>query len=444
MMLFAGVSAQTVSLTFTGSDVLDQYVPLTQVVVTNHTKGWQETLVWPDTVLVLTPTGIADFESQNRSLGLSLNNSNPFDGTTYALLHISEPGDVTVEITDIAGRKIKTLQATSVPSGTHEMRVSLSAAGIYFLTARQNGKTASMKMVNRGNGGSNNIVFSGVETQNFASLRQSQNTGRGVSNSPFDLGDLMEYVGYATYHGNLVESAHITQEVFSSQTNVLPFSFSISGDDAEPCPGLPTVMDYDSNLYNTVQIGTQCWLRENLRATHYPDGTAIPNGGDTMSNTAPFYYDNTTSTIPLDKRGYWYNWQAAMQACPEGWHLPSDSEWTVLHDYLGLQSDYICHEDPNQIAKALAHDLYWVTAYEECSPGDLSVYANNATGFGAVPTGESYGSDSEGIYVMFWSSTTNYTTFAWVRLLGNSCPTLLRDYSVKLSGHSVRCLRNEE
>ena len=98
MMLFAVVSAQTVSLTFTGSDVLDQYVPLTHAVVTNHTKGWQETLVWPDTVLVLTPTGIADLESQNKSLWLSQNNPNPFDGTTYVQLHVSEPGDVPVEL----------------------------------------------------------------------------------------------------------------------------------------------------------------------------------------------------------------------------------------------------------------------------------------------------------------------------------------------------------
>jgi len=443
MMLFAAVSAQTVSLTFTGRDVLDQYTPLTQVVITNHTKGWQETLIWPDTVLVLSTTGIKDIETQ-QSLWWSQSHPNPFDGTTNVQLHVSEPGDVAVEITDIAGRMVKTVHASSLQPGTHEMRVSLSAAGIYFLTARQNGRMVSMKMVNRRNGGNNDIVISNVETQHFASLRQSQSSDRGVSNSPFDLGDLMEYIGYATYNAVTVESAPITQMVFAPQTIVLPFSFSVSGEDAEPCPNIPTVTDLDGNVYNTVQIGTQCWMRENLRTTHFSDGTAIVNGGDSMSNNAPFYYDNTTTTIPLDKRGYWYNWQAAMQACPEGWHLPSDSEWTVLSDYMSLQGEYTCLEYPDKIAKALAHEMYWVTAYEVCSPGDLSTFSNNASGFGAVPTGESFEtwSDGEGYYAMFWTSSTNYTTFAWVRLMGNSCPNLLKDYSVKLSCHSVRCLHN--
>ena len=62
MLLFAVVSAQTVTLTFTGRDASNQYIPLNRVVVSNLTRGWQETLFWPDTVLMMTDqTGIDDF-----------------------------------------------------------------------------------------------------------------------------------------------------------------------------------------------------------------------------------------------------------------------------------------------------------------------------------------------------------------------------------------------
>ena len=60
MLLFAAASAQTVSVTFTGRDAQNHYLPLNRVVVSNHTKGWQETLVWPDTVLVMTATECGD------------------------------------------------------------------------------------------------------------------------------------------------------------------------------------------------------------------------------------------------------------------------------------------------------------------------------------------------------------------------------------------------
>jgi len=67
MLLFAAVSAQTVTLTFTGRDASNQYVPLNRVVVSNLTRGWQETLFWPDTVLVMTDqTGIEDVEGVSK------------------------------------------------------------------------------------------------------------------------------------------------------------------------------------------------------------------------------------------------------------------------------------------------------------------------------------------------------------------------------------------
>ena len=124
------------------------------------------------------------------------------------------------------------------------------------------------------------------------------------------------------------------------------------------CSGSPTVTDYDGNVYQTVQIGNQCWMKENLRTTHYADGTTIPLGTSTSTTTSYRYNpNNDANNVPT--YGYLYNWTAVMNGagssiatpsgvqgvCPTGWHVPSDAEWTQLTDYVGSQSVYLCGND---------------------------------------------------------------------------------------------------
>jgi hypothetical protein len=91
--------------------------------------------------------------------------------------------------------------------------------------------------------------------------------------------------------------------------------------------------DYDGNNYNTLVVGTQTWIAENLKSLHYFDGTVIDS---------VFAYDNNEDTVPT--YGRLYTWDAAMYGsatemvqgvCPVGWHLPSDLEWQTLADFLG-------------------------------------------------------------------------------------------------------------
>lgn len=95
-----------------------------------------------------------------------------------------------------------------------------------------------------------------------------------------------------------------------------------------------TLTDIDGNVYNTVKIGTQVWMKENLKTTKYNDGTPIPLATDTSSVhnfTDPYYYT-------VNKRdGNYYNWYSVNtdKICPTGWHVSSGKEWTTLTDYLG-------------------------------------------------------------------------------------------------------------
>ncbi|QGY46249.1 hypothetical protein GM418_22065 [Maribellus comscasis] len=113
---------------------------------------------------------------------------------------------------------------------------------------------------------------------------------------------------------------------------------SFLGCEKEDLKGLP--VDGDGNVYDTVVIGTQTWMAENLKTTSYNDGSLIPQLDKSEewanSNTAGYcWYDNN----PANKEVYGalYNVKAARleKLCPKGWHLPTIDEWTTLFNYLG-------------------------------------------------------------------------------------------------------------
>ena len=447
--------AQTTTLTFTGRIVSNQYVPLSRVVVSNLTKGWQETLLWPDTVLMMSATGIQDVETQCiASLQASQNNPNPFDGTTFVNLQVVESGDVAVEMTDIAGRIVGAKHFSALQPGIYPMRVTLSSPGLYFLTARQNGQTTSIKMVNRGGGGGNDISFAGiVGPKNVSPLPQPKNAHRSITENPFDLGDQMEYVGFAMLNGIEEESGHKTHELNASQTIELSFP------NTHPCHSNPTVTDIEGNVYNTVQIGDQCWMRESLRTTMFADSAPIPMGF-LYSEPGPHYYNDSTSYIPLEERGYLYDWAAAMHEaspsnavpsgvqgiCPDGWHLPSDTEWMILLDHVRGQPEYNCAGNPLATSKALSSPSWWNSFTMECCPGNQNLYPNNATGFRAVPTGTywTYGYEDTGISASFWTSTDFVEIDGIVCYYGIDHDTheMLRGLCDTDHRFSVRCLKD--
>ena len=149
------------------------------------------------------------------SIQLSQNNPNPFDESTNVLLTVKEEGDVTLSITDVNGRIVETSPGTSLQRGIHQFRVTLAHPGTYVMTANQNGKTSSIKMVCNGGGKADKIDIQGF-------VAEIHDTDRPKSHSQ-NLGDQMEYVGYAIIDGAEVESQTIAQTQKFSQT--LTFQF---------------------------------------------------------------------------------------------------------------------------------------------------------------------------------------------------------------------------
>ena len=450
--------AQSVTLTFTAKDAANNYVQLNRVVITNLTKGWQETIYWPDTTLTMqNGTGIADVETRRgTSLQLSQNNPNPFTGTTEVSLMVAEEDEVMLDIADVNGKIVGTYRMRP-QVGTHQFRITLSTAGTYVMTARQNGQISSIKMVCNGGGDGNRIEYTGVvETHGRASLPSSQpkNGPKYTTTRPFNFGDQMEYVGYAVINGSEMESDHISQVQNASQSFVLQFDVS-QAQDGQPCPGAATVTDIDGNTYNTVQIGNQCWMKENLRTTRYANGVNIPMGS-TYSYTDPYRYAPDNNSSNVSTYGYLYNWSAVMHGasssssnpsgvqgiCPNGWHVPSDAEWTQLTDYVGSQTQFQCDNSSGNIAKALASTTGWNSDASTCAVGNNSS-TNNATGFSALPAG--YGSGNYGNFgyaAKFWSATESSYGFAYYRRLYYNDADVGRYDDNEYNGFSVRCVRD--
>ncbi len=436
--------AQNLTLSFSGRHAnTGAYVQLSRVEITNQTRGWTDVLTYPDTVATLTDgTGIND--NLGAVFGLSQNTPNPFSGTTYVNLSLPEGGAVTLEACDVNGRVVISRSFVSMQPGTHVLRVNLAAAGVYLLTARQSGKVSSVRMVNQRSGGENSMERIGS--------RDISKT-KGNIDHPFAYGDSMIYKGYTMIPGQELESEVVAQIQNQPETIILYFSATTLFD-GQPCPGAATVTDYDNNTYNTVQIGGQCWMKENLRTTHYADGTAIPAG---THRYAPNNDESNVATY-----GYLYNWPAVMHGsassssnpsnvqgiCPAGWHMPSDAEWTQLTTYVhdnGYQctdcngSNYWSHVDC--IAKALAAQTDWNSYNNDaCAPGyDLST--NNATGFSAVPAGYYCGGYYFGLDAYYWTTSQFNSSEAYFRSLDCCVDYVWKGNDYKSQGYSVRCVR---
>jgi len=207
-------------------------------------------------------------------------------------------------------------------------------------------------------------------------------------------------------------------------------------------------VSYDGVTYNTVQIGNQCWFKENLRTTKYNDGTSITNitnASTWTSTTTGAYCCYSNSTSNCTTYGALYNWYAVTtgKLCPSGWHVPSDAEWKTLEMYLGMtqaQADATGWRGTDQGSKLAGNASLW-------TDGALDQNVNFGTsGFSALPGGSRNHSDgsfsSLGNYGYWWSSTVYDGSNAWYRSLYCNNANVLRYNYDKRSGFSVRCLRD--
>ena len=260
-------------------------------------------------------------------------------------------------------------------------------------------------------------------TANPTTAGNISSEGTGTGSFPSNLSGLAENTTYhiRAYAINSKGTAYGNEVIFTTNSSVA------------------TVTDIDGNIYNTVTIGSQTWIVENLKTTKFSDGTVITpvTDGPTWSGlSTPGYcwYNNDAATNKATY-GALYNWYAldptangGKNVCPTGWHVPFDGEWTILTDYLGGETN--AGSKLKEIG--IAH---WQSPNSD---------ATNETGFTALPGGvRNYLGPfmQQGNVGNYWSLTESSAPNAFFRNLNNNNGTAARIDNFKKFGMSVRCLQ---
>lgn len=365
---------------------------LCSVKVENLTRGNSVVLNANDTLHLKSAMGIVSPDIAEDPIQLY---PNPMMDHSILTFTVSEKENTFISIIDLSG---KTIYQTNMilPPGKHSFRVSGIDAGVYFVKVSAKNFTQSIKLI------SESLLKNRVEIESVYIEDVTRNiplkSAETTIEMLYDNGDLLLYEGTAGPFSSIITDA-------PANSKTITFNFS-------------ACHDFDGNNYTTAVIGNQTWMAENLKATHFSDGTEITLvqsntewGNLSYSDQAYCYYDNS---LPNGNTfGALYTWAAAMNGaesselnpsnvqgvCPCGWHLPSDEEWVELEMYLGMS-----YEE--------AYALGWRGTDEGDKLKSAFGWYNdgngtNSSGFSALPGGSRKNGLFDGLTktTIFWSST---------------------------------------
>jgi len=177
---------------------------------------------------------------------------------------------------------------------------------------------------------------------------------------------------------------------------------------------LPELVDVDGNRYRTIQLGTQVWMAENLRATRTSEGMLVVS------------HPPNEDTTKVADYGRLYDWQTAIHIAPKGWHIPTDLEWSLLEEYLNTVDTI-----------AIKDSLFWT---------DPSARERQPAGFAARAAGywNDAGFDNRfGRTAVFWTATAGDSDLVWSRVITVEADSLRRAPQHPHYGFSVRCVRDK-
>ena len=251
---------------------------------------------------------------------------------------------------------------------------------------------------------------------------------------------------------NSVQTDNFTVIGNGNEEGTCSFNVTVTSGGGPAC-GIPFTDSRDGKSYETVQIGTQCWMEENLNIGIRIDGVDEQTDNNFLEK---YCFDDITTNC--DTYGGLYQWAEVVQylngatnttswdpvptgniqgICPNGWHLPTDDEWKTMEMYLGMsqsQADALAWRGTDEGEKM-----------KSTSGWDNNGNGTNSSGFNALPGGSR--SSSGSFYNLggrgyWWSSSEGSGTGAWSRKLYYSNDQVYRSNFSKTDGFSVRCLKD--
>jgi uncharacterized protein (TIGR02145 family) len=407
------VNAQSYLISFSGSGAS---TVVNSVKVENLRTGAILTLNGSDVLRLNLTTGISEVVS-DKSTSIKIF-PNPMTDKSKLLITPPSKGDAIISVCDINGKQLTRIDSY-LENFTHEFSLSGLKSGTYFIYVKGGSYQLTGKLIS--NGKSNGVaVIENIGTHIALNEKVPKLETKGIQEAVD-----MEYA-----EGDIFKLTAISGD-YSTVTTLIP------GADITVTFDFVACSDGDGNNYTAVKIGDQTWMAENLKATKYNDGnpiTLVENNTEWSGLDTPGYcwYNNDEATYK-DTYGALYNWYAVNTGllCPDGWHVSTDPEWTVLAGTAGFASI-----TGNMLKET--GTLHWTTP---------NTGATNETGFTALPGGYRY--DAGGSYNFlggkgFWWTSTQVlpveSESAWHRELTNGAAYILRNNYGKKTGFSVRCI----
>lgn len=428
ILLCFQIYSQTLELKFTAVNNTT-WIPADSIKIINQNRQCDTMLYYPDTVLNLNyvdieekPVSFSNFEILNLT-------PNPVLINTNLQVSTKEKSKIVIQISNVHG-KVLVNKKLLLENGVHNFNVKPGADRFYIITLISLTSTESIKLISSNSNQNKHVSLSYEGKMNNTVVIKSNHLSEGFM---YEYGDTLMIISYS-------ESLESASLISPESSQLLSFQFATN----IPCPGIPSIT-YEGQIYNTIQIFNQCWLKENLNV-----GTMIPSSQG-MSNDGiieKYCYNDSEDSCHI--YGGLYQWDEMMQyytypgnqgICMSGWHIPTNEEWKILEG--AVDSQYgpgnpewgIIAWRGFDAGKNLKSTSGW---FEEGNGTDLY-------GFTALPSGvrDYYGYTTNlNKLALFWTSSGTNNINAWFRMLRYEYDGISNTDFLKERGHSVRCLKD--
>ena len=273
LMVSALFATSQTRVSFTGVSLDGSYCPFDMVNVTNITKGWSETLLYPDTVLILSGLGVE--ENSSACNGITHVYPNPFKDFTNVEFGILESGQVNIRVVGVDGM-LKAKWEGYMHAGIHQLRITLEKPQMAFVVITTEKEHYVGRLLNVGGGGVNEIIMCSASS---VVSERSNELERSGENGDFSLGDMMSYEGVILNDGNVIYSNKVIQAQYVDETISLVFPVTEPEVEVYFLPYCQTFED-SFGSYTTFDVfGPQSWTIDynTAKMTGYANGTHYAN-----------------------------------------------------------------------------------------------------------------------------------------------------------------------
>jgi len=347
-----------------------------------------------------------------KGYSVSNNYPNPFNPKTRIEVTLANSGNVKLEVYNILGQLVTDVIDKKLNAGTHYIDLELAgnSNGVYIAKTTIDNKYSVINKMLLLYGSQHLIAENHNEASNHSFPKQTMSS---LSNLSID--------------SLVIESKIIGRYVYTDLPEFTDEPLDLGSFDIERfCSDMPTI-EYEGQIYNTVQIGDQCWLKENLNVGIRIDGAQNPTDNGIIEK---YCYDN--DEVNCDEYGGLYQWNEAMQytteegvrgICPDGWHIPTYAEFEKLIDAV--------NEDGN--------------ALKEIGQGIENGEGTNTSGFSALLAGYRAvnGSYSLSDFNIWSSFGIRFPDASTILYFENASSAINLNWSYdKRRGFSVRCIKD--